>query len=180
MGLNKGKIMITQGTYPLEYIDIAKAVGKKRADLNTRLRNSNGNYYQKDPTGADIVGVLGELIAIHDLMKRGAGFTVAPLLDASPVQSPDLTIIGTDGEDYNIDVKGTTSNYKYLNLKKYEKAAEHGIDWYWFFKIDLKNYYYYANFHEREEIVSWQVKDFGNKGGKVFTEPFKFEHDAHL
>lgn len=147
---------------PKEFIQEALKLGAKRTELNESTRNSNEFFHSFNPKQADFLGVLGEMVANFETMKKGKAFFFNALLDKNPVPEPDL-IIKTEDEVFRIDVKATQNEKFYLPVYKLEKAEKIGITHFWIFIFDIKNKVYQHRWFSIDAVKTWEIVEMWNK-----------------
>ncbi len=139
-------------TIPKEFIEIAKAHGAKRTTMNEATRNGNNNYNATNPKKADFIGVLGEMIAALELMKRGKAFFLNALYDEKALPGADIIL-----KDYKIDVKTTTQKEICIPAYKLEKVESLNITNYWLIQINLNSLTYKQFFYTIEQVKTWPI-----------------------
>ena len=147
---------------PSMYIQAAKQIGLQRTQRNQKTREGNKDFYSGNPEQTDFIGVLGEMLAAFELIKKGNKFTLNALLDDKPLTEPDITF-EHNGKLWLVDAKATETRMKRVPKRKLDKAAANNINAYWFFRISLKEDWYQHAFHTIEEVQSWQCVESYNE-----------------
>ena len=143
---------------PKEFIEIAKELGLQRTICNEKKRNANKEFYSSNPEQTDFIGVLAEMLAAFELMKKGNRFTLNEMKGGNVIAEQDIAF-EHNGKLWLVDVKATTTRIKRVPKRKFGKAADSGINAYWFFRISLKEYWYQHQFNTLEQVQSWQCVD---------------------
>jgi len=141
--------------YPECFWIIAEQIGHARNVMNKENNKINTRFDRGVKNKqVDILGVLGELIAIDYLTKQNISFDLANLLDFKSSKNPDFILKGK-----RIDVK-TNKYTKYSHLLVNEEAHKKGfnkIDLYWFvYVIDKTNAEFY--FVDYNDVSEWNCK----------------------
>jgi hypothetical protein len=141
--------------YPKSFWLIAEQIGYARGVMNKENNKINKRYDRGVKNKqVDVLGVLGELIAIEYLTQKNIHFNIANLLDFKSSKNADFILKGK-----RIDVK-TNKLTKYSHLLVNEEAHKKGlnkIDLYWFvYIIDDKTAEFY--FIDYDKVSQWDCK----------------------
>ena len=141
--------------FPSSFWLIAEQIGYARSVMNKENNKINKRFDRGVKNKqVDVLGVLGELIAIEYLSQKNIDFNLANLLDFKSSKNPDFTLKGK-----RIDVK--TNKYTiYSHLLVNEEAHKKGlnkIDLYWFVYIIDKNTaeFYFIDY---SDVSQWDCK----------------------
>ncbi len=141
--------------FPSSFWLIAEQIGYARGVMNKENNKINKRFDRGIKNKqVDVLGVLGELIAIEYLSQKNIDFNLANLLDFKSSKNPDFTLKGK-----RIDVK-TNKYTKYSHLLVNEEAHKKGlnkIDLYWFVYIIDKNTaeFYFIDY---SDVSQWDCK----------------------
>jgi len=141
--------------FPSSFWLIAEQIGYARSVMNKENNKINKRFDRGVKNKqVDVLGVLGELIAIEYLSQKNIDFNLANLLDFKSSKNPDFTLKGK-----RIDVK-TNKYTKYSHLLVNEEAHKKGlnkIDLYWFVYIIDKNTaeFYFIDY---SDVSQWDCK----------------------
>jgi len=144
--------------YPKSFWKIAEEIGNARNVLNTELRKKNPRYEMGDINlKIDIVGLVGELIAMDYLTNKNIEFKMAKLLSLHPPKGADLFF-----RNKRIDVK-TTEHFNKAHLLVNKEGHIKGlnlVDKYWFiYLLDNENAEFY--FVDYDKVSEWNCKNMG-------------------
>ena len=141
--------------YPKSFWLIAEQIGYARGVMNKENNKINKRFDRGVKNKqVDVLGVLGELIAIEYLTQKNIDFNIANLLDFKSSKNPDFIL-----KDKRIDVK-TNKLTKYSHLLVNEEAHKKGlnkIDLYWFVYIidDNTAEFYFVDY---DKVSQWNCK----------------------
>jgi len=141
--------------FPSSFWLIAEQIGYARSVMNKENNKINKRFDRGVKNKqVDVLGVLGELIAIEYLSQKNIDFNLANLLDFKSSKNADFILKGK-----RIDVK-TNKYTKYSHLLVNEEAHKKGlnkIDLYWFvYIIDKNNAEFY--FVDYSNVSQWDCK----------------------
>lgn len=146
-------------TFPKEFIEVAKTNALKRCNFNKKVRQYKKEYEIKNPLDSDFIGVLGEMLAAWEMIKKGKEFFLNSLFDSEQKKEPDI-VFKSGQTIYNVDAKASKSKKYSVPCHKVDKAEKHNISHYWFFIVDLEKCEYKYKFASLEEVKTWEIKDF--------------------
>jgi hypothetical protein len=141
--------------FPSSFWLIAEQIGYARSVMNKENNKINKRFDRGVKNKqVDVLGVLGELIAIEYLSQKNIDFNLANLLDFKSSKNADFILKGK-----RIDVK-TNKYTKYSHLLVNEEAHKKGlnkIDLYWFVYIIDKNTaeFYFVDY---SNVSQWDCK----------------------
>ena len=141
--------------FPSSFWLIAEQIGYARSVMNKENNKINKRFDRGVKNKqVDVLGVLGELIAIEYLSQKNIDFNLANLLDFKSSKNADFILKGK-----RIDVK-TNKYTKYSHLLVNEEAHKKGlnkIDLYWFVYIIDKNTaeFYFVDY---SNVSKWDCK----------------------
>jgi hypothetical protein len=141
--------------FPSSFWLIAEQIGYARSVMNKENNKINKRFDRGVKNKqVDVLGVLGELIAIEYLSQKNIDFNLANLLDFKSSKNADFIL-----KDKRIDVK-TNKYTKYSHLLVNEEAHKKGlnkIDLYWFVYIIDKNTaeFYFVDY---SDVSQWDCK----------------------
>lgn len=141
--------------FPISFWLIAEQIGYARSVMNKENNKINKRFDRGVKNKqVDVLGVLGELIAIEYLSQKNIDFNLANLLDFKSSKNADFILKGK-----RIDVK-TNKYTKYSHLLVNEEAHKKGlnkIDLYWFVYIIDKNTaeFYFVDY---SDVSQWDCK----------------------
>ncbi len=141
--------------FPSSFWLIAEQIGYARGVMNKENNKINKRFDRGVKNKqVDVLGVLGELIAIEYLSQKNIDFNLANLLDFKSSKNPDFIL-----KSKRIDVK-TNKYTKYSHLLVNEEAHKKGlnkIDLYWFVYIIDKNTaeFYFIDY---SDVSQWDCK----------------------
>jgi hypothetical protein len=141
--------------FPSSFWLIAEQIGYARGVMNKENNKINKRFDRGVKNKqVDVLGVLGELIAIEYLSQKNIDFNLANLLDFKSSKNADFILKGK-----RIDVK-TNKYTKYSHLLVNEEAHKKGlnkIDLYWFVYIIDKNTaeFYFVDY---SNVSQWDCK----------------------
>ncbi|MAG59243.1 hypothetical protein CMO96_00415 [Candidatus Woesebacteria bacterium] len=122
-------------TFPKIFLKLAEELGKTRTMLSKKVYKEGSEKYRgEDEVKISRLGILGELIAWHDLTNKNILFKATPLIDEKPIAEPDIELLL---DNIKIDVKGV--GYFTTELMVNENAHKNigkRPNQYWFIKID--------------------------------------------
>ena len=141
--------------FPSSFWLIAEQIGYARSVMNKENNKINKRFDRGVKNKqVDVLGVLGELIAIEYLSQKNIDFNLANLLDFKSSKNADFILKGK-----RIDVK-TNKYTRYSHLLVNEEAHKKGlnkIDLYWFVYIIDKNTaeFYFVDY---SNVSKWDCK----------------------
>ena len=141
--------------FPESFWFVADEIGNARDITNADNIKNNPRYDRGEKAKrVDILGVLGELIAIEYLIQKKQDFQFTKLLDYKPTKTADVIV-----NNKRIDVK-TNELTEYSHLLVNEEAHKKGlgkIDLYWFvYIIDRTTAeFYFVNY---DDVGTWDCK----------------------
>tara|TARA_R110001592_G_scaffold355621_1_gene656466 strand:- start:107 stop:592 length:486 start_codon:yes stop_codon:yes gene_type:complete len=141
--------------FPSSFWLISEQIGYARSVMNKENNKINKRFDRGNKNKqVDVLGVLGELIAIEYLSQKNIDFNLANLLDFKSSKNADFILKGK-----RIDVK-TNKYTKYSHLLVNEEAHKKGlnkIDLYWFVYIIDKNTaeFYFVDY---SDVSQWDCK----------------------
>ena len=147
-------IMKKEKKIPKEFIAIAQHHASKRTAMNEKVRKGIDSFYASNPSKADFIGVLGEMIAGLEMMKKGKAFFFNALYDEKQLPGADLIV-----DDYRIDVKTTTKNDFCVPVYKVEKSKSLKISHYWIIKINIEKQTYLQLFYSVDDVLLWPIEE---------------------
>tara|TARA_B100001250_G_C19733894_1_gene759849 strand:- start:587 stop:1078 length:492 start_codon:yes stop_codon:yes gene_type:complete len=147
--------MVKKIIYPESFWQIAEQIGYARSVINQHNIGMAPRFDRGvKNTHVDIIGILGELIALNYLTEKKIDFKMAKLLDFYPSKNADIII-----KNKRLDIK-STFHFEKAHLLVNKEAHEKGknkLDKYWFIYILNKTEaeFYFLDY---DEISKWKSK----------------------
>jgi hypothetical protein len=167
-------------TFPKMFLNLAQEIGEMRTLFSKQYyKEGTDKHRGGDESTISKLGILGELIARHDLENRNIPFRATKLVGEKPIAEPDILLLRTN---IKIDVKGV--GYHDPLLKVNEKShinSNKRPNQYWFIWIDEYELLAKTYLIDSCDVDGWELKRFKYsnafwKARKDFDTPDVLEH----
>lgn len=145
--------------FPKMFINLAQEIGEIRTLFSKQYyKEGTDKHRGENEPRISKLGILGELIARHDLENRNILFRATPLVGQKPIAEPDLVLLGTN---LKIDVKAVSYHDPLLKVNQNShNNIDKRPDQYWFIWIDEYKFFAKSYLIDSCDVDDWELKQF--------------------